>query len=155
MLLTRATSPTRTPFLRRWHHPEVPKLEGPLLRFQASFWIRAVRRMFRSPSEGSFALCKSLFFKSFLFRPVSFVIQTSHSMLILQYVRFEAHKLIFFALTKMDLTLSLMSWKGVFFLLPSAFAVVTMSALSKPAHGDILGKGNRKIMSCRNSKATI
>lgn len=46
------------------------------------------------------------------------VIQTSYSKLILQYLFFEAHKLIFFfffTLTKMDLTLSLMSRKGFFF----------------------------------------
>lgn len=61
---------------------------------------------------------------------------------------------------KMEMTLTCVHKQRFLFFfflipLPFALAVVTMNVLSKSAHGDILGRGNRKITSWRSSKAGI
>lgn len=167
---------TRTPFLRRWNPLRVPKPGAPSLRFQADSWIPAARRMSRSPSQGWNALCKDFLFFFFFFdihansppliQAISMISATYYS------------NIVFHASSAVHIP---WSWEiDFFFFFPESWTesgvnrhlgVISMiffyylsaaignrervRVLSKLAHGDILGGGNGKIMSYRNSKARI
>lgn len=89
------------------------------------------------------------------------IILTLYSMLAPQYTFLEAKKLIFFfprILNRKRSQPSPWCYKQDFFFYYLSAAIGNrerVRVLSKLAHGDILGGGNGKIMSYRNSKARI